>query len=318
MTSGFLLLGEFLSLVFLAGVAKAALITGAIYVLFPELGALAYDVFTRPGGVWARAPVMLAVTPVAAAVFGTAIARSMPYGLGAAALSIASAMLLIRILRSPIAPAISAGFLPLALGVTSWWYPVSIAAVTGLLGLLSLIYRRVFSTRLRSTPRHPSDSVDDELESSPRRYAWLPVFVGFLLLAYGIATVTGNRLILFPPLVVIAFEMFAHADVCPWAKRPISLPLACTITAAVGVIAVLALGIGPLSVTVALLAGIAALRAFSLHLPPALAIGLLPQVIPDPGWGFVIGVAAGTLVLTGTFLFARPLLLGRPDVANAG
>jgi hypothetical protein len=114
-------------------------------------------------------------------------------------------------------------------------------------------------------------------------------------------------------------EMFAHVDVCPWAKRPISLALACTITAAVGSIAVLVLGVGPLSVTVALLTGIAALRAFSLHLPPALAIGLLPQVIPDPGWGFVIAVAAGTLVLTGTFLFMRPFLLGgRPDVANAG
>ncbi|WP_321882777.1 HPP family protein [Burkholderia cepacia] len=317
MTSGFLLLGELLSLGFLAGVAKAALITGAIYVLFPELGALAYDVFTRPGGVWARAPVMLAVTPVAAAAIGTVIARSMPYGLGAAALSIASAMLVIRILRSPIAPAISAGFLPLALGVTSWWYPVSIAAVTGLLGLLSIIYRHVFASKLRSAPRRPDDSVD-ELESSPRRYTWLPVFVCFLLLAYGIATVTGNRLILFPPLVVIAFEMFAHANVCPWAKRPISLPLACTITAAVGVIAVLLLGIGPLSVAVALLAGIAALRAFNLHLPPALAIGLLPQVVPEPGWAFVIGVATGSLVLTGTFLLARPLLLGQPETANAG
>lgn len=316
MTSGFLVLGELLSLVFLAGVAKAALITGATYVLFPGLGALAYDVFTRPAGVWARAPVMLAVTPAVAAVAGTEIARSIPYGFGAVALCIASAMLLIRILRSPIAPAISAGFLPLALGVTSWWYPVSIAAITGLLGLLSIIYRRIFATRLRATLRRVDDTVDDELESSPRRYVWLPAFAGFLLVVYGIAAATGLRLVLFPPLVVIAFEMFAHANVCPWATRSLCLPLACTITAAIGVTAVLVLGIGPLSVTVALLAGIAALRAFSLRLPPMLAISLLPQVIPHPGWGFVIAVAAGTLVLTGTFLFIRPRLLGRRDVAS--
>ncbi|AJY27065.1 putative membrane protein (plasmid) [Burkholderia thailandensis 34] len=316
MTSGILVLGELFSLIFLAGVAKAALVTGAIYVLFPELGALAYDVFTRPAGVWARAPVMLAVTPAIAALIGTAVARSLPYGPAAAALCIASAMLVIRILRSPVAPAISAGFLPLALGVTSWWYPVSITAATALLAGLSVVYRRVFAARLRSAPRVIDDAIDDELESSPRRYVWLPAFVGFLLLTYGIAAVTGLRLILFPPLVVIAFEMFAHADVCPWARRPLSLPLACTVTAAVGVLAVSVLGVGPLSVSLALLAGIAALRGFGLHLPPALAIGLLPQVIPHSGQAFVIAVAIGTFTLTGAFLLMRPLLLARPDMAS--
>ncbi|ACR32770.1 hypothetical protein [Burkholderia glumae] len=316
MTSGFLVLGEFLSLVFLAGIAKAALVTGAIYVLFPELGALAYDVFTRPAGVWARAPVMLAVTPTIAALIGTAVAHSLPYGPVPVALCIASAMLVIRILRSPVAPAISAGFLPLALGVTSWWYPVSIAAVTVLLGALSVTYRHIVAARLRSAPRVIDDAIDDELESTPQRYVWVPVFVGFLLLTYGIGAVTGLRLILFPPLVVIAFEMFAHADVCPWARRPFFLPLACSITAAVGVLAVSVFGVGPLSVIVALLAGIAALRTFGLHMPPALAIGLLPQVIPHTDQTFVIAVAIGTFTLTGAFLLMRPVLLARSDMAS--
>lgn len=311
-----LVLGELTSLAFLGGVAKAALLTGATYVLFPELAALAYDVFTRPAGVWARSGVMLAITPAAAATVGILVARTMPYGIWSAAICVAGAMLLIRLLRSPVAPAISAAFLPLALGVTNWWYPISIAAVTGVLALLSVVYNRTFASQIRRTPPRITDAEDDEMERAPRRHAWVPVFIAFLLFSYGLAVVTGLRLILFPPLVVIAFEMFAHAEVCPWARRPFALPLACTVTAAGGVGALLVFGAGPLSVAVAMLIGIATLRLLRLHIPPALAVGLLPQVMPHADWRFAVAVAAGTLTLTASFLLARPLLLRLPDVLD--
>lgn len=309
----FLVLGELASLAFLGGVAKSALLTGAVYVLFPELAALAYDVFTHPAGVWARSPVMLAITPAAAATVGTLVAQTMPYGMWSAAICIAGSMLLIRLLRSPVAPAISAAFLPLALGVTSWWYPLSIATGTGVLALLSVAYNRTLASQIRRMPSSVTDAEDDEMERTPRRYTWLPVFIAFLLLSYGLAVVTGLRLILFPPLVVIAFEMFAHAEVCPWARRPFALPLACTVTAAAGAGAILIFGAGPLSVAVAMLIGIATLRLLRLHIPPALAVGLLPQVMPHADWRFAVAVAAGTLTLTASFLLARPLLLRLPD-----
>jgi hypothetical protein len=34
--------------------------------------------------------------------------------------------------------------------------------------------------------------------------------------ALALVQATGWRFLLFPPLVVIAFEMFAHVQVCPW------------------------------------------------------------------------------------------------------
>lgn len=136
----FLIWGEVASLVFLCGIAKAALITAVAYVLFPELAALAYDVFTRPRGLWARSPIMLVLTPSLAAAIGTLVTRNMPYELAPMALCVGGAMLVIRLLRSPVAPAISAAFLPLALTVTRWWHPVLIAASTGMLALLSVAY----------------------------------------------------------------------------------------------------------------------------------------------------------------------------------
>ncbi|MDB5835233.1 MAG: putative rane protein [Caballeronia sp.] len=311
MPTSFVYIGALSALLLLAGISKIALATGTAYVLFPELGALAYDVFTRPSGVWARSPAMLAFTPTAASIVGIAITREFPFGIVSVVLCIGSAMVLLRVLRSPIAPAISAGFLPLALGVTSWAYPASIAAVTGTLAILIVSYRWLFAARIEALRPVRSHDIDNRLESVPTGYVWLPVFVGFLLLTYGITLVTGNRLILFPPLVVIAFEMFAHADVCPWARRPFTLPVACTFVAAVGVAAVSAFGFGPLSVTIALIAGIVALRIARLHLPPALAIGLLPQVIAHPDWTFVAAVAVGSTALTATFLIARTSLMGQ-------
>ncbi|MBU6491626.1 MAG: HPP family protein [Burkholderiales bacterium] len=101
--------------------------------------------------------------------------------------------------------------------------------------------------------------------------------------------------------------MFAHAEVCPWAKRPLALPLACTLTAAAGLGALLFFGAGPLSVTVAALIGIVTLRLLRLHIPPALAVGLLPQVMPHADWRFPLAVATGTLTLTAAFMISRLL-----------
>jgi hypothetical protein len=314
-----LILGGLLSILFLAAVAKVAIVTGVLYVFFPELGALSYDVFTRPAGAWARAPIMLTVTPAVTAAMGTALTQVMPYGLWSAALTIAGAILIVGVMRSPIVPAISAAFLPLVFGITSWWYPVSIAAVMALLAVASMIHvRLVVSGELRQAPASGAVAQADDMEREPWLKIWPLVFVGFLLLVYGLAVVTGLRLILFPPLVVIAFEMFAHANVRPWAKRPLVLPLVCTIAAGAGVAAILAFGVGPLSVVISLLAGIVTLRTLRLHFPPALAVGLLPQIMSNADWSFVLAVAVGMSMLAGAFLLARPVLLSRSVVLEAG
>jgi hypothetical protein len=296
----------------LAAVAKVALATGVLYVLFPELAALSYDVFTRPAGAWARSPVLLTITPTVTAAVGTALTQLMPYNLWSAALTIAGAILIVRLLRSPIVPAISAAFLPLVFGITNWWYPASIAASMALLALASTIHGRISASgdvRRSLVPDAAEQAV--EMERVPRIQMWPFAFIGCLLLAYGLSVVTGLRLILFPPLVVIAFEMFAHADVGPWTHRPLALPLVCTFAAGAGLAAFSALGAGPLSVVISLLAGIVMLRAMRLQFPPALTVGLLPQIMPHADWGFVLAVALGTTTLVAAYLLVRPVLLRR-------
>src|SRR6266478_1604179 len=83
--------------------------SGLFYIMFPELGALAYDVFSRPAGNWCNEPAHLATTPALTGVIGIAITRSLPYGPLAVTLDVGCSLAVIMMLGSPIAPAISAG-----------------------------------------------------------------------------------------------------------------------------------------------------------------------------------------------------------------
>lgn len=298
-------LAEPATVLYVGLIALIAQATGLFYVLFPELGALSHDVLKRPHGMWARAPLMLVLTPLLAALGGTLIVRHLPYGLVAVLLDIGWSMLVIAVLRSPIAPAISAGLMPLALDIHSRWYPPSILIGTGLLAGLSLLWRRIGFPAPADAARDPDDDV---VEQAPSDYSWVPFYLVFLLLAVGAARLSGDRLVLFPPLAVIGFEMFSHPTHCPWAHRPLALLAACGLTAAVGVLCVAALGAGPPGAMVSILAGVGILRLLDLHVPPALAVALLPFVLTRPGWTFPIAVLAGTTLQVGTFAAWRVLV----------
>lgn len=268
--------------------------------MFPELGALAHDVFTRPQGAWARAPLQLAVMPALAALIGLGLARWLPLGLPALALSLGSSLLLLGLLRSPLAPLISAGLLPVALRVRSPWYPVSILLVTATLAAVVLLL-----AALRRAPLPAADAasrIDDQTEGAASGWRWLPGYALFALLAGLVAR--SWHLVLAPPLFVVAYEMYAHPQVCPWRARPWALLAACVAGAGFGVAAVVWLGAGPLSAAASLLAGVLIVRALDLHVPPALAIGLLPQILRRPGLPFVASVALLCAWLIASFALA--------------
>lgn len=295
--------GDFAAVAYIGGIASVAQATGVATVLFPELGALAHDVFTRPRGAWARAPLLLVVTPVLTAALGTLIARNLDYGLPSVLLTVGIALLVIRLLNSPIAPAISAGLLPVTLGMKSWWYPPAIVLGTALLAIVSLLWSRL-------APHQPgasgiSEMADARPDLSSPDYSWIPYFLAFLILDAVLAGLTGWRFLLYPPLVVIGFEMFAHSAACPWADRPLMVPVACAASGAIGAGALALMGPGPLAAMASMAGGIVVLRLLALHVPPALAVGLLPFVIDHTDVRFPVAVGTGTLVLTVLFLLWR-------------
>ena len=305
MRGGYRLAAELVTLIYVALIAEVASATGAYYVMCPELGALSQDVFTRPRGTWARAPILLAITPVLTAAIGIVVTRALPYGEVSVLCAVLGAIAVIELLKSPVAPAISAGLLPLVLGVKSWWYPPGVALGTILLAVLSIPWSRSVSTE--SPPPSGEDALEDELELAPTRtgYRWVAALIAFVVVAVVCVDVTGLRFILFPPLVVIGFEMFGHAEVCPWADRPLLLPVACLLTAAGGYLFWRELGVGWPAAACSIAWGIGVLRVLDLHVPPALAVALLPQVMEAPTAMYPVAVGLGTSLLTIWFVGYR-------------
>lgn len=298
---------EALSLLYIALIAAAASLTGFSLLLFPELAALSHDVMTRPWGKWASQPLRLIATPVLTAIIGTLITRHLPYHVLTILLIVALSMLTIAILRSAIAPAISAGVLPLVLGNKSWMYPLGIL-VAGVAMVALLIGWRAFrgGQRPKGNDANPPD-VDDALETPPHGRGWMVAFILFVTVAGLAAQTTGLRFILFPPLIVMAYEMFGHPATCPWAKRPVTFPIACFLTAASGVIATHSLGAGAFAAACSMGCGVVVLRAFQIHMPPALAVGLIPLVMDKPELRYAFSVGAGTVALTISFLAWRQM-----------
>jgi hypothetical protein len=273
--------------------------TGLTYVLFPELGALTQSALQHPRGKLARAWVVLPLTPLLTAIIGIVLNRALNFGVESFTLSVATSILFIALLKSPVLPAISAGVLPLSLDVTSWTYPSSVFAGAVSLTLLAAAWRQFVpsdrNTAIPNVARLPGSA------TALRKYSWVPFFAAFVLVGAELATATGYHLLLYPPLAVIAYQMFAQAATCPWARRPLILPVVCTLSAAGGEVLVGLFGAGPLAACSTVLLATVLLRLFRLSAPPVVAVGLLPLMINDPVHSFPIVVGVGTLLLTATF-----------------
>ncbi len=299
---------QLLSVGYLGLISLFASLPGAGLLFFPELAALAYDGYARPRGTWAPALGFLTFTPVLTAIVGVAITNWLPFGIVSILPVTVLCVFIVQILRSPVAPAISAGILPLMTGLGSWSYPPAILCGTGALALSLFCWKRLVIPRMPSVEASERERVDDQLERIPRRWDWIPALLIFVTGVSALVVLTGERMILYPPLVVIAFEMFAHPHICPWARRPARFPLAAFLSALVGTAAVITLGPGVAATLLSMAAGIIILRLFDLHMPPALAIGLIPQIIEEPGWNYPLAVLAGSTILALVFISYRLVL----------
>jgi hypothetical protein len=161
------LLAESVCVLFMGAVVAAANGFHLAYILFPELAALASDVLQRPTGKWAKEPWKLVITPTAAAVAGVAVTKFLPYGDASVLLAMLLSIGIVLGLRSAVAPAISAGVLPVALGVSSWLYPVCILCGLVLLGSTLLVWRGSTFGRALSQEKGPDIRVTEVLESTP-------------------------------------------------------------------------------------------------------------------------------------------------------
>lgn len=281
----------------MAMISGIASVSNFSLIFFPELGALSYEVSKNPSGKWARHKWHLALTPMLTGIAGAACAINLPYGFTSMIVSVGLSIAIVLLLRSPIAPAISAGFLPVVLGVTTWSYPIAILVGTSLLALTRHVIDRLSVPNPLPIDHSEVDPTDDQRSRTPIVGSAVVRLLVFGLIAMTIANWFDCRLILFPPLIVIAFELFLHPLDCPWSVSLWKLPLTCLATASIGVIAVTMLEAGIFSTMATVAFGITALRLIRLHIPPAIAVGLIPQILEEPTHWYPLSVGVGCSVL---------------------
>lgn len=287
------------SALYLALFTALARVSGVDLLLFPELAALTTVVIARPEHPWSRAPVLLVLTPVLTGVVGLGLASWLPYGPVSVALVVAVCLLLIWLLRSPVMPALASGLLPLSLGIHTWHYPL--ALVPGTLGLALLATLRTRRSLISSSVQASAAASSDgalprgaRVSPWPPWQRWLVPLVVFLAGSLVLVHSLGSPLVLYPPLLVIAWETLAHGDACPWRSRPLLL-LAVTLFAAMaGLLLVHWLGPVPLATLLAVLLVALVLDRLRFVCPPAYAVALLPFVVQAPSASFPLHVLAGT------------------------
>jgi hypothetical protein len=294
--------GEILALIYMGVIAFSARKTGFLLLLFPELAALSHDVFTRPRGKWASQPWRLVLTPTITAFFGLFVVRHTNFNALALTLIVVVSLLVIKLLKSTIAPAISAGVLPMVLAERSRIYPVVIFAGLSLLALVLLVWKRYTPKNYTLSSEEEIDSkVIDDLEAPPHDRLWSAALLVFVLALATLAQATGLFFLIFPPLIVVAYEVLGHPEVPGWMARPILFPLITFLTAAVGLGFCHVFGAGFVGVIVTMLCSIAILKIFKVHMPPALTVGILPFVMKAPNYRYPISVLMGTIALMSYF-----------------
>lgn len=290
-------LREAIAGLFVASIATLAWLTH-LPLLFPELAALAYGVFTNPAGPWARAPMHLLLTPVLTALIGTALARHFGFGVVPVALSVLSSLAGLALLRSPITPAISAGLLPVVLNMHSYAYPLSVALAVA---LLNAAHRALNGRNSGQRPSLP-----------PWRLKGFGLY-GLLVFMLAMAVVfSGWRLILFPPLAVLAFDRLVLGANHLWRGRVPVLLLGGGLNSIFAALLLDFLGNTPLAVACGVAAGILLLRLLRTSVAPVLAIGLLPLVT---GQGDARAVGSILLGLLALYAAAALQSLMRPTIS---
>jgi hypothetical protein len=230
-------LAELLAILFMGAVALAAQTTGFMLLLFPELAALSHDIMTRPRGKWGSQPLRLVLTPTLTAVVGIFFTRHFAFGALGITLIVTLSLVIIKLMKSTIVAAISAGVLPMALSERSWRYPLAIFVDCTVLVLLFLVWKHYTALVDPSCQSETRNSkIIDTLEGISHDRFWGLGLMVFVVALGTAAQATDLRFLIFPPLIVMAYELFGHPELPEWMRRPVLFPVVCVLTASVGLL----------------------------------------------------------------------------------
>jgi len=277
-----------LAVIVVAVMLLGADLSGQRDAIFPEGAALAFGIVVLGKPDWGASRWRIVALPSLCAVLGHFLAQMTWAPWAGEICAVSGALLVLRALRSRVAPALSAAVLPVVFGVRSWMYPAAV-----------VITCVVIVAVVTWSSRH-----DDQQTFVSSAWPW-DVIVGAWVMICSWILIAGPVLSLpiaavAPPLFVSALEWSSNdGRTLARGVRRWSLVVGAALAGSV------ALKLAP----AAWIAGLAAVGATLVLMQvlatphaPALAISLVPLIAGPIGtWNFTIGIAvgAGALYLSG-------------------
>jgi len=259
--------------------------TGEREIIFPEIAALALGAWVMEKSPWQSTNLHIWLSPTLAALTGIIMVRYFAY---APLLMIPAAFCLValqlKLFRSAVLPSISAAILPIITRSESWYYPLSVCLLTGIiaLGRLVLNSNKSNTGQTIETARTAGVAAADRSLLSQSVH-WGMLLTGVILIT---AVAVGfDLLFMVAPPLLVAFVELSKPDGAVRAKMVRAL-IVVVLAAFAGVFwllfihKVLFLPVW-VSSCVATLTIFLVYHALRMPFPPAVAIALLPTILPE-------------------------------------
>lgn len=270
-------------------------------IIFPEISALAIIPWVIGGSTTQNKGLHFWLSPTIAALTGVLITRLFPYF---PFFMVAGAFVLValqlKIIGSEVYPSLSAAILPILMHTQSWYYPLSVCILTGIIAFGKLLMDNFQKEKNPIAGLAENHKEKQKVNfTKPELIYWTKLFVT-ILLVLGAALYFHWNYIIAPPLIVILVELTKPNSKL---QNKTGLVFILLVFAAFSGVAWLYLIHYFLHWPVWISAGFSlvcillAFEFFRFPLPPAAAIALLPTIIAvDDLWKYPWQVLVGSAV----------------------
>lgn len=182
--------------------------TGEKEIIFPEISALAIGTWVMEKPAWDNNDLFFWISPTIAALTGLIITRFFPY---VPLLMIMGAFVLVviqlKIMGSEVTPSLSAAILPILTHTQSWYYPLSVCVLTGIIVCGKKLIDNSYKEKGTSNEflknikeREKVNFTQEELIN------WIKLLISIILVS-GFALYFHWNYIIAPPLIVTFVEL---------------------------------------------------------------------------------------------------------------
>ncbi|UOQ93938.1 hypothetical protein MUO14_02880 [Halobacillus shinanisalinarum] len=282
-----------IAITFIITMITASLMLNNHQIILPELAAMAIAmwVYREPG--WIRQPSKVLFAPSFTAVIGFMVNLLPISYVGKVGITLVLLMLLLRLIRSNLAPSIATGLLPVVIDVDGWSFIISTFILTFILMLGVLLFR-----------------LNNGLEKKVKiQYKYMVVFLALNFVWIGLTWAVGYpQLAAIPPILVVVYESLQKPMYN--GKVAFKQSLVLTISATVGTLLYFAFDSWILITLINMILMCILLRIVGVRIPAVYAFPLLPFIFPDK---VVAMLPLGSLV-TCVFLFSSVLAYKKVEI----